>query len=95
MLTLTALAPAAGADFPPRLAEATVEADEALRDFSNRALVQLALWVEVLDGAGGKLPDGKALANEAEALRLRQHAAPQVHTPEPLPQLPAAPEPAK
>jgi len=60
--------------FNARLAEAVVEADPALRDFSSRALTLLSQWVEALSGRGA-IPDGRALAKEAEALRLRQDVA--------------------
>ena len=60
--------------FNARLAEAVVEAGPALRDFSSRALSLLAQWVEALSGRG-TIPDGRGLAKEAEALRLRQDVA--------------------
>ena len=77
-----------------RLAEATVEADPALRDFSVRAFEQLSDWVEALASGRGSLPDGRALAEEAQALRLRAAAPAPVVAPAPLPVLPPMPEPA-
>ncbi|HSN34639.1 MAG TPA: Hpt domain-containing protein, partial [Ideonella sp.] len=76
-----------------RLAEATVEADSALRDFTARALDQLARWVDALEGGAGVLPDGRALAEQAQALRLRSVTPPTAVAPEPLPALPPAPQP--
>jgi chemosensory pili system protein ChpA (sensor histidine kinase/response regulator) len=77
-----------------RLAEAAVEADPALRDFSVRAFEQLSHWVEALASGTGAVPDGRSLAAEAEALRLRQ-AAPARPAAAPTPVQPvAAPAPA-
>jgi chemosensory pili system protein ChpA (sensor histidine kinase/response regulator) len=74
-----------------RLAEASVEADPALRDFSVRAFEQLSDWVEALASGRGSLPDGRALADEAQALRLRTAAPAPVVAPAPLPELPQGP----
>ncbi|MGM9488925.1 Hpt domain-containing protein [Ideonella sp. YS5] len=74
-----------------RLAEASVEADAALRDFSVRAFEQLSDWVEALASGRGSLPDGRKLADEAQALRLRTAAPAPVVAPAPLPELPPMP----
>ena len=75
-----------------RLAEASVEADAALRDFSVRAFEQLSDWVEALASGRGSVPDGRKLADEAQALRLRTAAPAPVVAPAPLPELPPLPE---
>ncbi len=69
--------------FNARLAEAVVEADPALRDFSSRALTLLSQWVEALSGRGA-IPDGRVLAREAEALRLRQDVTAPAPAPAPV-----------
>jgi len=75
-----------------RLAESTVEADPSLRAFTAHALDQLARWVDALESGSGALPDGRALAEQAQALRLRSVAPPTAIAPEQLPDLPSAPE---
>ncbi|WP_374567868.1 Hpt domain-containing protein [Ideonella sp.] len=70
--------------FNARLAEAVVEADPALRDFSTRALSLLSQWVDALSSGRGNVPDGRPLAKEAEALRLRQDVAAPAPAPAPV-----------
>ncbi len=57
-----------------RLAEAVVEADAPMREFSLQALDRLSEWVDTLVAGHGALPDGLALARQAEALRARSAA---------------------